>query len=206
MRDRLVPMLMHDVGELDLEIGVRSRGSGVPALLGEEGPNGVKHAVRCKHHAGEGLTDDGIKCDQEGKRDQRPEAAGHRVDALFAVKLLHLLIEFLLVALVAALQLLNLGLQAGLAHHALLALGLEGREDQVDDEREEQDRRAVVPRQVIQPDKQPREGPGNDCPHRIVSFLHIVFWVFTAQGRRCHSPSREKDDSGRYGERPATLL
>ena len=206
MRNGLRPVLVHDVGELDLEIGVRSRRGGVPALLGEEGLNGFEHAVLDEHHAGEGLTDDGIKRDQEGERDQRPEAAGHRVDALFAVELLHLLIELLLVALVAALQLLQLGLQAGLAHHALLALGLEGREDQVDDEREEQDRRAVVPGQIIQPDKQPRKGPGNDCPHRIVSFLHIVFWVFTARGRRCHSPSREKDDSGRCGKRPATLL
>ena len=126
---------------------------------------GLQHILGEHHEVGDGLADDGIQRDEDGERNKRPEAAGHGVDALFAVELLHLLIELLGVAFMAALKLLKLGLDTGLAHHALLALGHERGKDKVDDQCEEDDGDSVVASKLIELDHQPCKRFSDYRPH-----------------------------------------
>ena len=117
-----------------------------------------------EHHAGQRLADDRVQGDQDREGDQRPETAGHGVDALFLIQLLHFGVELLGVALMPPLQFLDLGLEAGGAHHALLALGHEGRHDEVYGQGEKGQCQAVIAGQVVKPDHQLGEGPGYDFP------------------------------------------
>ena len=152
----------------DFHIGVGALRYGVETLLDKEILQGCDKLARHEHHACQRLADNAVKSDQDREGDQRPEAARHGVDALFAVELLHLGIELLLISLVAALQLLDLGLQACGPHHALLALGHERSQDQVHCKRKEDDRTAIVPCQIVQPDHQPGKGFGNCTPHGCI--------------------------------------
>ena len=158
-------MLMGEVCELYLRIGVSLGGDSVKSCADKIVLKRGDNALRSEHHTGDGLADDGIQRDENGERNKRPEAAGHGVDALFAVELLHLLIELLGVAFMAALKLLKLGLDTGLAHHALLALGHERGKDKVDDQCEEDDGDAVVASKLIELDHQPCKRFSDYRPH-----------------------------------------
>ena len=70
---------------------------------------------------GDGVANDAVQQEQDGVRDEVPEAPAHGVDVLLLVQLLDLLAVLLLVALVLLLQRLDLGVQAGHLHGALLA-------------------------------------------------------------------------------------
>ena len=135
-----IPVLMGKLGQLDFGIGVGTLRNGVKALFHKEILQCGDKIVRYEHHAGHGHADDAVQGDQNRERDQGPQAAGHGVHALFPVQLLHFGIQLLLVPFVAALQFLDLRLQAGGTHHALLALRHEGGEDQVHREGKEDDR------------------------------------------------------------------
>ena len=119
-----------------------------------------------KHHAAQGLADDAVQGDEDGEGNEGPEAAGHGIDALFPVELLHLGVELLGVALVAALQLLDFGLEPGGAHHALLALGHKGGENKVDRQSEENNGHTIAAGQLIELDHEPGKGFSDCCPHR----------------------------------------
>ena len=160
-----VPVGMVELGKLNLQIGAGAAADlAHEALADKVVLQDLYKLLRHKHHAAQGLADDGVQRDQDGEGNQRPEAAGHGVDALFLVQLLHLGVELLLVALMPLLQLLNLGLEAGGAHHALLALGHEGSHDEVDGQGEKDQCQAVVAGQVVEPDHQLGKGPGYDFP------------------------------------------
>ena len=163
-----VPVLVGNVGQLDLHIGIGLGRDGVPALIHKKVLQGGDHIFRHKHHAGQRLADDAVERDQDGEGNERPDAAGHGVDALFLVQLLHLLIQLLGVALMAALKLLNPGLDESGVHHALLALGHEGGHQQVDQEREDDNGHAVAAGQLIELDQRPGENFANKFAHWLL--------------------------------------
>ena len=106
-------MLVGQVGQLDLHIGVRLRGDRIEALRHKVVLKGGHNVLRGEHHAGDGLADNAVQRNQDGEGNKGPQAAGHGVDAFLAVEVLHLLIQLLGVALVPPLQLLNTGLETG---------------------------------------------------------------------------------------------
>ena len=161
----LVPMGVGDLGELYLNIAVGLLRDDIPALLDEEVLQGVNDLLRDEHHPRQRTADDAVKCDKDGERDQGPEAAGHGVDALFAVQLLHFGIELLGVALVPLLKLLDPGLQARGTHHALLALRHERRHEEVYKKREEHDGEAVAAGKLIEFDQRPGKDLANKFAH-----------------------------------------
>ena len=157
-----VPVLVRELCQLDLDITGAAAGGLHGKVFAQRGDNvGAR-----EHHARDRLADDAVQGDQDREGDQRPQAAGHRVDALLAVELLHLGVELLGVALMLFLQLLDARLQAGGTHHALFALGVERREDQVHDQGKEDDSPAIAAGQVIEPDHQLGKGPGDDFTKR----------------------------------------
>ena len=116
------------------------------------------------HHAGKRLADDAVKRDQDGEGYQRPEAAGHGAYALLLIELHDLLLVLLLIAVALFLQLLELGLDTGGAHHALFALGHEGHQNEIDDQSEEDYGNAIAVRPVIEDIQQPGEWPDYIIP------------------------------------------
>ena len=140
---------MDQVGDLDLLIGGLCLCD--IARVGRDPVGQLRDGVRAQaHHLRQRLTNNAVERDQDRERDQAPEAAGHRVDLLFPVELGHLFIELLLVSLVSALKLRDPRLKAAGTHHALLALGAERQKDQLDNEREQNERKAVVIQESIE--------------------------------------------------------
>ena len=164
----LVPVLVGNVRQLYLKVGVGLGGDGVPALSHKVVLQSGDHFLGYEHHAGQGLADNAVERYQDGEGYERPEAAGHGVDPLFPVQLLHLLVQLLGVALVAALQLLDLRREAGRAHHALLALGHERGHEQVDHEGKENDGHAVVAGKFIELYQRPGKYLANKFAHWLL--------------------------------------
>ena len=96
------------------------------------------------------FTDDSVQRQKEQQRQERPQAAAVHADTLGLIEGHDLLLIFLLVVSAGKLQLLELRLQAGHLHHALLALGAERQKDQLDNEREQNERKAVVIQESIE--------------------------------------------------------
>ena len=111
------------------------------------------------HEVDNGLPDDIVQGHQNGQGQKAPQAAAHGIEALFLVELLHLLLHLQLVVGVFLLDLLHLAGHAAHPHHALLGLHLEGQQDQLDDQREQDQGHAVGPCQVV---KQPQQGRKRD--------------------------------------------
>ena len=160
-----LPVAVRQLRELYLKVSVGLGGDGVQSRVDKIGLDSVHNVLRDKHHARERLTDDAVKGDEDGERNEGPQTAGHGVGAVLLVELLHLLVELLGVPLVSALDLLDLGLKTGGAHHALLALRHERGQNEVDDESEEYDGHTVIAGQLIELDHEPRKGLSNCCPH-----------------------------------------
>ena len=136
---------LHNAG--DVQPGF---GHGVHQLL---------HHILTQHHeVGDGLADDGVQGQQNGEGQQAPQAAGHGVDPLLGVELLHLLGLLGLVVGVFLLDFLKPAGHAAHAHHALLGLHLEGQHNQLDHQGKEDDGHGVGARQVIKEPDQPGEG------------------------------------------------
>ena len=163
---------MDQVGDLDLLIG-GFRLCDI-ARIGRDPVGQLRDCFRAKaHHLRQRLTDDAVERDQDRERDQAPEAAGHRVDLLLPVELGHLLIELLLVSLVPALKLRDPRLKAAGAHHALLALGHERKQNQVHDDAEEDDRPTVAAGQIVECFEQPGKGCSNPG-HKTTPILKFL--------------------------------
>ena len=164
---------MDQVGDLDLLIGglcLRDI-----ARVGRDPVGQLRDGVRAQaHHLRQRLTDNAVERDQDDREgDQRPQAAGHRVDLLFPIELGHLFIELLLVSLVPALKLCDPRLKAAGAHHALLALGHERKQNQVHDDAEEDDRPTVAAGQLIECFEQPGKGCSNPG-HKTTPILKFL--------------------------------
>ena len=142
---------MGKLGQRDLTVGAGTGGSLVQAGGGKVLLERRYHITGQSHHTGDGLTDNAVERDEDGERNQRPDASGCRIDFFFPVELGHGLVHLLRVAFMSALDLLDLRLKTASAHHALLALRHEGGEDQVDHEREQNHGDAVVAGHLIQP-------------------------------------------------------
>ena len=162
----LTKVLVENTSELDFKIGVCLFGNGIPAAVDEEGLQSVHCFAGDEHHPCEWLADYAVQRNQNGERDQRPDAAGHRVNTLFPVELLHLLIELLLVPCMAGLNLLDSGLKPGRLHCAFLALGHKRCKNHVHREAEKNQRNAVVAGPVVELQHQPCKGSCNSGPHR----------------------------------------
>ena len=162
----ICPVLMHDACQFDLKIGICPLGNGIPAAVDKKLLQSRNGFVGHEHHSCERLADYAVQRNQNREGDQRPETAGHRVDALFPVKLLHLFVELLLVPCVSGLQFLNFWLEPGCMHGAFFALCHKRGQNQVDRQGKEDQRNAVVPCPLIELEHQPCEGSGNGSPHR----------------------------------------
>ena len=111
------------------------------------------------HEVDNGLPDDIVQGHQDGQGQEAPQAAAHGIEALFLIELLHLLLHLQLIVGILFLDLLHLAGHPAHPQHALLGLDLEGQQDQLDDQREQDQRHAVGPRQVV---KQPHQGRKGD--------------------------------------------
>ncbi len=176
------------------------------AALGEQ-------LFRHAHDQGDGPYNRAVEGEQYRERKQAPETAAHRAGLFLAVEFSYFLVQLLLVALVLALQLHELGLQARHAHHALLALGHEGQQHDCDDQRKQDYGHAEVVRQLIELTHQ----PAKRCCYRI---KHVFFSSLggnaprqgppggrvTARDRRIRAPRSEMGGSGLYASAPASHL
>ena len=132
-------------------------------LLGCQALQGLDDQLGVLQGLGEdvvdGLTDDGEQGDQDQQGDECPQAAAHAHGrAFFTLQSLNFFILLLLVVGVLLLDLLDTGLQTGHLHHALLGLGIDGSQDSLNDEGENDHGKAIVGSQVIQETQQPTEG------------------------------------------------
>ena len=148
--DNVGKVVMQHIGDGHLGIGVRLGGGGVVAELRHDVGERRDMLLRELHQRDERLTDHGVEDDDDRERDQRPQTAGHRVDLGFLVELGDLFLIFLLVGGVPLLQLLHAGREHGRAHHAVLALHLEGQHDELHKETEKEDRSAVASAEIVE--------------------------------------------------------
>ena len=148
--DDIGKVLVQHVGDGHLGIDVRLGGSGVVAEPGHNVRERCDILLGELHQRNERLTNHGVEDDDDREGDQRPQAAGHRVDLGFLIELGDLFLILLLVGGVTLLQLLHAGREHGGAHHAVLALHLEGQHDELHEETEEKDRSAVAVADVVE--------------------------------------------------------
>ena len=161
-------LAVDDLGDLDLLIGGVA-GQGDTGIF--DHLTGSLHHLQTGstaaevHEVDDGLPDDIVQGHQNGQRQKAPQAPAHGVDALFLVELLHLLIHFYAVIGVLFLDLLHFPGHPIHADHALLRLHLEGQQDQLDDQGEQDQRYAVRAGQIVKQADQPCErctDPVND--------------------------------------------
>ena len=148
--DDIGKVLVQHIGDGHLRVGVRLGGGGVVAELGDDVGQNVNVLLRELHQRNERLTNHRVEDDDDREGNQRPQAAGHRVDLGFLIELGDLFLIFLLIGGVALLQLLHAGRKHGGAHHAVLALHLEGQHDELHEKAEEKDRSAVAVADVVE--------------------------------------------------------
>ena len=149
---------MDELGQVDLLIGsglTLSRG-GIPQRRRQRGDLG-DHGLGQAHEVAQGGTDDVVQGDEDGERDEGPQAAGHGVHTLAGVEVGHLLLLLFLVVGIPRLDILDLTLHAIHAQHALLALELEGQQHQLHHQGEQDQRHAVGARPGVEQAGQPRE-------------------------------------------------
>ena len=147
---------MDKVGQIDLLIGVVAGGRGIAQRGGQRGDL-IDHLVGQVHEEPQGGTDDIVQGDQDGERQEGPQAAGHGVDAFLGVQVGHFLLLPLLVVGEAGLDILDLALHPVHAQHALLALHLEGQDHQLHHQGEQDQRHAVGTGQAVEHSRQPGE-------------------------------------------------
>ena len=173
---------MDELGQIDLVI---SRGLTTGAghisqghrQLGDLGDD----LIRQGHEVAQRCADDVVQGDQDGEGQEGPQAPGHGVDALAGIEVRDLLLLLFFVIGVFLLDLLHLAVHAAHAEHTLLALELEGKQHQLDDQGEEDQSDAVRARPGIEQAGEPRERHTDVvaelCKHRLLflrSFLRGV--------------------------------
>ena len=129
---KAIPMLMDELGQMDLLVsnGVAIGSGDVTQRLCQSTDLG-DHRLGQVHEIAQRGTDDVVQCDQDGQGQEGPQAATHGIDALTGIQIGHLLLLTLFVVGKAGLNILDLALHAVHTHHALLALELEGQDDQL---------------------------------------------------------------------------
>ena len=111
----------------------------------------------------DGLTDDGKQGEQNQHGNQTPQAAAEAHGSAFLpLQLLDGFVLLLLIVGILALDLLNAGLHTGHLHHALLGLGVDGQQNELDDDGEKNHGDTVIAGGLIQEAQQPAEGDGDD--------------------------------------------
>ena len=88
--------------------------------------------------------------EEDDHRNEHRQAGAHRVDALFAIQLLELLVELLLIILVFGLKGGRLGLDGRHAHGGAAALEVERHDHQLDQDGEDDDRQRVIVDERVQ--------------------------------------------------------
>ena len=102
-------------------------------------------------HVGQRLADDVIEREQNEQRDERPEAAARGRDALLFIEGHQLLLILLLVVAIFGFERLGQRRQARHLQHALLALDGQRQQNDLDDQREQDQRQAIVARELVEP-------------------------------------------------------
>ena len=121
------------------------------------------HNIVGEHHQmGDGLAHNGIQSQQNGQRQEAPEAAAHGADALLLIELLHFFLHFDLVIGVLFLNLLDFAIHPVHPHHTLLGFQLEGQQDELQHHSKEDDGHAIRAGQIIKKTDQPGKGDTND--------------------------------------------
>ena len=105
-------------------------------------------------HVGQRLADDVVEREQNEQRDERPEAAARGRDALLFIEGHQLLLILLLVVAIFGFERLGQRRQARHLQHALLALDGQRQQNDLDDQREQDQRQAIVARELVEPLKQ----------------------------------------------------
>ena len=125
-------MLMDELGQMDLLVsnGVTLGSGDVTQRLCQSTDLG-DYRLGQVHEVAQRGTDDVVQCDQDRQGQEGPQAATHGIDALTGIQIGHLLLLTLFVVGKAGLDILDLALHAVHTHHALLALELEGQDDQL---------------------------------------------------------------------------
>ena len=179
---RVVGQVLDD---LDLRIDAVSdgfaAGGGAPAQTnaGDHFLGGLQHLETVApgaevHEVDDGFPDDIIQGHQDGQGQEAPQAAGHGIDALFGIELLHLLLHLHLVIGVFLLDLLHLAGHPAHADHALFGLHLEGEQDQLDDQSKQDQRHAIGPGETVEQPHQSRKritDPVTDCCHKCSPYV-----------------------------------
>ena len=124
--------------------------------------DGSRHRARVVQHIRDRLTDDVVKREENQQRDERPEAAASHRDALFLIHLLDGHLGFLAVVAVFCLDGTGQRGKTGHFEHALFALDAHRKQNELDDQREQNQRHAVVAREDIQPVEQIAERDADD--------------------------------------------
>ena len=175
---KLRPMLMDELGQIDLFIGLAAVGHGEAQASGQSGDLG-DHRLGQAHEVPHGHADDVVQGDQDGEGNEEPQAAGHGVDAFLGIQLRHGLLLLLLVVGIAGLDVVELALHAVHAQHALLALELEGQQHQLHHQGKQDQGHAIGPGPAVEQPGQ--EGKGNAdiiserCKHGVVT--SVFCWV-----------------------------
>ena len=127
---------------------------------------------------GDGLANNGVQGNQNQHGDEAPQAAAGHGHARVLIQLLGQLLLLLGVVGIAALDVLHLRGQAGHAHHALFRLGVDGGQDDLHRQTEDDQSDTVVVGGVVQQSQQPAKGNGDDvaeleCENHWLSSLRI---------------------------------
>ena len=117
------------------------------------------------HHVLQRAADDGVQRPQDEHGDHGPAAAPHGVDVVLGVELLNLLVILLPVVAAALLDLLKLAVHHVHFDHALLALQMEGEEDDLHHHGEQDQRDAVAVEHLAEQLEQQAERGHEDLPN-----------------------------------------
>ena len=182
---------MDELGQVDLLVGsgLTACAGGISQGHGQLG-DALDDLVGQGHEVAQGGTDDIVQRDEDGEGQEGPQTAGHGVDTLAGVEVGDLLLLTLLVVGVLLLDLLHLAVHAAHAEHTFLALELEGKDHQLHQQGEEDQRHAVRPGPGIEQTGQPGKGNADVvaelCEHRLVSSVRI--WKTRFQGTGSYQP------------------
>ena len=172
---KLRPVLVDELRQIDLVVGRSlSRRAGHVAQRHRKLSDLGDDLVGQGHEVAQGGADDVVQGDKDGEGQEGPQAAGHGVDTLAGVEVGDLLLLLLLVVGVPLLDLLHLAVHTPHAEHTLLAFQLEGKENQLHHEGEEDQRDTVGACPRVEQAGEPRERHTD-----IVAELckHILFFL-----------------------------
>ena len=114
-----------------------------------------------------------VQTHHDGERNKLGQAAAHRADAAAFIERLNFLVELGAVVRVLLLKLLHLRVERGHGEHALLALDGERYAAQLDDQREQDNGKAVVMHEIVQAEQDQTERSDDEITKDIGVFDQV---------------------------------